>query len=44
MDFQAPLKSLVGESHSGASQYSDISDDDVFDIPCSQVQNSTKYR
>ena len=34
MDFSSPCVSLVSKGND--TQYSDISDDDMFDIPCSQ--------
>lgn len=37
MDFSSPSVSLVS-SESQSAQYSDISDDEIFDIPSSQKQ------
>ena len=38
MDFSSPCKSVIGEGNNTSQQYSDISDDENFDIPSSQMQ------
>ena len=43
-DFNDPLRSIVSESKFGQSYYSYISDDDVFEIPCSQVPKPTNSK
>ena len=44
MDFSVPLRSFVAGGQNANANYSDISDDDVFEIPCSQVDNTKKSR
>ena len=41
MDFQSPCALLVGNKK---PQYSDISNEEDFEIPCSQVTNKTSDR
>ena len=41
MDFQSPCVSLVVQSQGGTSIYEDISDDKLFEIPCSQQNMQT---
>ena len=36
MDFKSPCVSIVAQSQGGSAIYEDISDDDLFKIPCSQ--------
>ena len=43
MDFSMPWRSLVGDWVNQNVKYSDISNDDLFKIPCSQ-KNSTTMR
>ena len=41
-DFSLPCVSLVNQVKNNSAHYSDISDDEIFNIPCSQKQiNST---
>ena len=43
-DFSSPCVSLISQSSGVELQYSDISDDDAFKIPCSQSSKSdTRY-
>ena len=39
LDFASPCVSLVGAEHAQGAQYSDISDEEFVQIPCSQPRN-----
>ena len=41
MNYQSPCVSLVAQSQGAVSVYEDISDDELFKIPCSQQNSQT---
>ena len=42
LDFSSPCVSLTSQSSLGAAVYEDISDNDAFDIPCSEPPKDVK--